>query len=456
MGWNPKYALLLAFCTAVTFFASLLLEKHKDKANLILVLALCVIFSLLLYYKYLNFLLELFAKTLSVVRIRFAAPKFDIVLPVGISFFTFQAAGYLIDVWRGEIRAERNFLRYALFVSFFPQLVAGPIERSRNLMAQFEEPRKFDFDRAKNGFMLILWGLFLKMVIADRAAIFVDAAYGGWKNVHGLILILATVMFAFQIYCDFYGYSIIAKGAAQILGITLMDNFNAPYLSVSVQEFWRRWHISLSTWFKDYVYIPLGGSRCSRPRSALNVIAVMLVSGAWHGAGLNFVAWGLFHGIAQVAERIAKPLLVRVPRFIRWAGTAFWTTVAWVFFRAESLKDSLRMLKRMAGSVKRAFMEGDVFSSSQLFQIGAVSVDDHAFELKFGFTAKDMHLLGFAVCILLIADFLKYKGISVSEMFCKRNPAIQVVGTAIAITFLAVFGIWGTAFDAANFIYFQF
>ena len=182
----------------------------------------------------------------------------------------------------------------------------------------------------------------------------------------------------------------------------------------------------------------------------------MLVSGIWHGAGFHFVAWGLLHGIAQVSERISRSLLERLPKFIRWAGTFFWTTVAWVFFRADSLRVALRMLKKMAGGVIRAFRHGDVFSSSQLFQIGAVNGTDHAYSLKFGFTAKDMHLLGFAICILLMADFFKYKGISISEAFCRRNPAIQVFGTAAAITFLAVFGIWGTAFDAASFIYFQF
>ena len=453
MGWNPKYALLLFFSTAITFFASYLIERLKDKRKLVLIIALVLILLVLIYYKYLNFILSLAVQILSVFHIRLSVPHFDIILPVGISFFTFQAAGYLIDVYRGEIKAERNFLRYALFVSFFPQLVAGPIERSRNLLGQFEETYSFDFDRAKNGFLLMLWGLFLKMVIADRAAIFVDAAYESYQNCNGLILMFATILFAFQIYCDFYGYSIIAKGAAQILGIELMDNFCAPYFSTSIQDFWRRWHISLSTWFRDYIYIPLGGSRCSAFRRNLNIMIVMTISGIWHGAGLHYVVWGIFHGILQVSERLTKSVLEKIPKCIRWFGTFFWVTVAWVFFRANSLTASFKMLKKMASAVKNAILHGEIFSSAELFQVGAT---DHTFSLQWGFSSKDLRLLFFSIIALLVADFFKYKGISLSQKFCNQKPALQVLEFALIITFLSIFGIWGTAFNAANFIYFQF
>lgn len=219
-------------------------------------------------------------------------PVFDIILPVGISFYTFQALSYTMDVYRNEIYAEKNFFRYALFVSFFPQLVAGPIERSKNLLKQLGMPKKFNFEKVKEGILLMLWGYFLKMILADRIAIFVDSVYGDYQTFSGYYIAVATILFAIQIYCDFSGYSIIAMGAAKILDIDLMENFDAPYYSSSVAEFWRKWHISLTSWFKDYLYIPLGGSRKGKFRKNFNKMIVFLVSGLWHGANLSFVVWG--------------------------------------------------------------------------------------------------------------------------------------------------------------------
>lgn len=235
-------------------------------------------------------------------------PSVDILLPVGISFYTFQALGYTIDVYRGDTCAEKNFFQYALFVSFFPQLVAGPIERSSHLLQQLATPHKFNSEEAKSGLLLMLWGFFLKIVLADRIAIFVDWVYGDYHTFGGWYLIVATALFAIQIYCDFAGYSIIAMGAAQILGIRLMENFQSPYLAVSVADFWRRWHISLTSWFRDYLYIPLGGSRCSKWRKYMNKMIVFLVSGLWHGAKISFVVWGGLNGLYQIIGEILQPL----------------------------------------------------------------------------------------------------------------------------------------------------
>lgn len=248
--------------------------------------------GLLFYFKYINFLMDILNDLFSSIHIRLSVPAFDIILPVGISFYTFQALGYTMDVYRDEIMAEKHFFQYALFVSFFPQLVAGPIERSKNLLGQLKEEQKFDLETTKEGFLLMLWGFFLKIVITDRIALFVDTVYEDYVTFAGFYLVLATMLFAIQIYCDFYGYSVIAAGAAKILGIHLMENFDAPYFATSITEFWRRWHISLTSWFRDYLYFPLGGGRRGKIRKYFNKMIVFLVSGLWHGADISYMIWG--------------------------------------------------------------------------------------------------------------------------------------------------------------------
>ncbi len=269
MSWNPRYALLMAFSTLVTFLSGLLIQrsgKIKDEKKRIfqrklwVALSFLINLSILFFFKYFNFALTNMNRLLSVVSVHILEPSFDILLPVGISFYTFQALSYTMDVYRGDIYAEKNFFRYALFVSFFPQLVAGPIERSKNLLVQLNKKHTFDFQRMKNGLLLMLWGFFQKVVIADRAAVLVNQVFDHYQNYYGFQIVIACVLFAVQIYCDFSGYSDIAIGAAQIMGFKLMDNFRQPYFSRSIQEFWRRWHISLSTWFRDYLYIPLGAA----------------------------------------------------------------------------------------------------------------------------------------------------------------------------------------------------
>lgn len=302
MCWNPVYVLLILFSTIITWVSGILLEfvkrrnmqEHKRR----IYKNMCVIFSFTLnlcvlgYFKYANFFIDTINYVFKQLHIVYHAPSVDILLPVGISFYTFQALSYTMDVYRNEIKAEKNILRYALFVSFFPQLVAGPIERSKSLLCQLNEKHKISFEKIRSGFMLMLWGYFLKMVIADRIAIVVDVIYGDYTEYNGWYLIVASILFAVQIYCDFAGYSTIALGAGEIMGFSLTDNFNAPYFSQSVAEFWRRWHISLSSWFRDYLYIPLGGNRKGKTRKYFNLMIVFLCSGLWHGAHWNYVAWG--------------------------------------------------------------------------------------------------------------------------------------------------------------------
>ena len=268
MSWNIKYALLIFLSTVVTYLSGLLIEKVKQKTceekrkiklkKFVVAASFIINLGILFYFKYFNFAIDLITKVFAQIHIQVNVPVFDIILPVGISFYTFQALSYTMDVYRDDIFAEKNFFKYALFVSFFPQLVAGPIERSKNLLKQLAKPKGFNFEKARDGLLLMIWGYFLKVVVADRIAIFVDTVYGDYITYNGWYIAIATILFGVQIYCDFFGYSTIAMGTAEMLGIDLMENFNAPYLSVSVAEFWRNWHISLTSWFKDYLYIPLG------------------------------------------------------------------------------------------------------------------------------------------------------------------------------------------------------
>jgi D-alanyl-lipoteichoic acid acyltransferase DltB (MBOAT superfamily) len=312
--------------------------------------------GLLAVFKYFHFFAESFQALCASIGWPVGTTTLSIILPVGISFYTFQTLSYTIDVSRKRLRASRNLIEYLTFVSFFPQLVAGPIERATSLLPQFASPRKFDLDFAVSGCRLILWGVVKKMLIADNLAAMVDPCYAASETVSGSVLALATFLFAFQIYCDFSAYSDIAIGTARILGIRLMRNFAYPYFSQSVAEFWHRWHISLSTWFRDYVYIPLGGSRCGTVRAKLNVIATFLVSGFWHGAAWQYLFWGGLNGISVAANRrtyLSDEVVGGAPDFpgvrtmLRMARTMVIICIGWVFFRASTIAEGVYILKKI-------------------------------------------------------------------------------------------------------------
>jgi alginate O-acetyltransferase complex protein AlgI len=310
MSWKWEYGILLFLTTFVDYVLGWLMASAQSKAvkRLLLVLSLCSNLSVLFLFKYYNFFRDAFNIVLEAAHIpglppfKFILPS-GIFLPVGISFYTFQSLSYTIDVYRGQTPAERNFIVFALYVSFFPQLVAGPIERSTHLLPQFRKPYNFDYRRTIEGLRLMLWGFFMKLCIADGVAGYVQSVYGHVHDYTGYPLLLATYLFAFQILCDFSAYSAIAIGSAKILGFDLMENFRRPYFAQSIEDFWRRWHISLSTWFKDYLYIPLGGSRVSTSRWCFNIMLVFLLSGLWHGAAWTFIAWGALHGVYMIAGR---------------------------------------------------------------------------------------------------------------------------------------------------------
>ena len=459
MCWNAKYVVLILFTTIITYVSGLLLERVNQRVHSerrkgllkqsIVSLSLLTNLSLLLYFKYFNFIINILANLLSRIHIQLHFQEFDILLPVGISFYTFQALSYTMDVYRKELPAEKNFFQYALFVSFFPQLVAGPIERSKNLLCQLTLPKKFDYKKAKEGLWLMLWGFFLKLVLADRIALFVDTVYGNYTDYAGGYLITATILFAVQIYCDFYGYSIIAIAAAKILGIDLMENFDAPYLSTSVAGFWRKWHISLTSWFKDYLYIPLGGSRKGRLRKYFNKLFVFLLSGLWHGASFSFVMWGGLNGFYQIIGEILQPVrntataILHLNRnslahkIIHVIGTFLLVDFAWIFFRASSFKVSLEIIKNMF-SVHNPwiFFDGSIYNC--------------------GLDSKNFGLLLICLCILLFADYCKHKNIKIHEIIVQQDYWFQLLFMTFSIFFILTFGIWGPGYDETNFIYFQF
>ena len=352
MSWNVRYVALIVFTTLISYVAALLIEKTDRERTRKLIAASAVLCCLLIlfFFKYFNFMADTFSSLLSLFSITLHPITLNLLLPVGISFYTFQTLGYVIDVYRGRIKAERNIIVYATFVSFFPQLVAGPIERSTDLLPQIRAQHRFNEQKAIDGLKLMLWGYYKKLLIADHLSVYVDTVYGNLSGYKGFDLLLAIFFFTIQIYCDFSGYSDIAIGTAGLLDIDLMTNFRSPYFASSIKEFWSRWHISLSTWFRDYLYIPLGGNRCGKARHYFNLIFTFLVSGLWHGAGLTFILWGAVHGLAQVFEIMLGNRLERIRKnpaggwLCRAAVFAF-CNVTWVFFRAQSFADALYVFR---------------------------------------------------------------------------------------------------------------
>lgn len=360
MNLHVGYGLLLLFSTVLTYALARRLAGAEDaaKKRVCLLCGVLPLVFILLAYKTANPLILRINGMIAAGRLSMQPLALSLFLPAGVSFYFFQSMGYLIDVYRGKIKAERHFGYYALFVSFFPQLLAGPIGRAESLIPQYKKERNFDYDKAAYGLKLMLWGYFKKLVIADVFAKTVDSVYDHAQSYVGLAFLVATVMFAFEIYCDFSGYSDIAIGCAKLFGIELMANFKSPYLSCSMREFWSRWHISLSTWFRDYVYIPLGGSRASAIRHCLNLILTFLVSGFWHGSSLTYLAWGAIHGLLQIPEALylrkkGRGADGRKRRLWMLPVTFALLCFTWIFFRADTLSDALWILSKLFWDIER-------------------------------------------------------------------------------------------------------
>lgn len=350
LQYKPVYAVILFGVTAVTYFSALALADAKYPKR---VLTVGVLFSLLplVFFKYFNFINDSISNALSVVGLHFDLPGLNWAIPIGISFFTFQALGYLWDVYYKREVPERDFLTYSLFVSFFPSILSGPINKASLLIPQLKQLRPyFDYAKAVSGLKMLLWGMFMKVVVADRVALYVDTVFSNYENYTGMSCFVASLLYTIQIYADFAGYSLMAIGVGRVLGLELTENFRRPYFAVSVTEFWHRWHISLSTWLKDYVYIPLGGSRCSKIRNYWNIFVTFLVSGIWHGANWTFIVWGCMHGICQIVEKMLgqQKCNYRLPgRIVKIVVTFTIVNFAWIFFRMPTLTDACGVIARI-------------------------------------------------------------------------------------------------------------
>ena len=352
-----EYIFILVFTIIIDYFAGIWISQtHGIKRKWALAISLIANIGVLALFKYYYFIIDTFNSVIYKAGINeHYNPIWHFILPIGLSFHTFQAMSYTIEVYRNNQKVERNFGIYALYVMFYPQLVAGPIERPQNILHQFYEKHNFDYDRVKSGLRLMLWGMFKKVVIADNLSVFIDKVYGDLPHYQGLPLIIATLFYSIQIYCDFSGYSDIAIGSARVMGFDLMKNFDRPYAAKSIAEFWKRWHISLSTWFRDYLYIPLGGNRVKQYRKYINLFVVFLVSGLWHGASWNFVIWGALHGVYQIGGQLTKSIQDKffslfpksINDFLQNSITVILVVFAWIFFRATKFSDAKYIVKNL-------------------------------------------------------------------------------------------------------------
>ena len=433
MNWKPIYAILIMVSTITTYLCGIGISNEinkqqlkKNKAKIILIVCIIINLGILFFYKYFNFVNGAIYDLLSYLHIRWTVPDFDVLLPVGISFYTFQAIGYVVDIYQKRISAERNILPFSLFISFFPQLVAGPIERASHLMPQFYEKHKFVFDNVAKGLKLMLWGYFMKLCVADRLSQYVDSVYNNLEFHTGTSMTAATIFFAFQIYCDFAGYSLIAVGSARIMGFRLSFNFNRPYFSTSIKDFWRRWHITLGAWLKDYIYIQLGGSRNGLFKHLRNLLITFLISGIWHGADWTFIIWGGMHGVYLVLAVLKNKYLPSIKtnaslnRFVNIAVTFLLATFLWIFFRANNIQDAFFVIKNI------------------ITNHGALYID------------KWCMMMGVAsLVILLLKEVIEEFNIRVRLLEVK---AIKYILFVLLAGYILLTGV----FDNESFIYFQF
>jgi alginate O-acetyltransferase complex protein AlgI len=428
MIFRPEYILILFFTIIIDYYAGIWIENAKGKRKkLLLIISLVSNIGILAYFKYFNFLNTNLSGFLWHFHFTNPIPFIDFVLPIGLSFHTFQAMSYTIEVYRGNQKSEKHFGIYALYVMFYPQLVAGPIERPQNVLPQFQKFQKYNWENVKSGLMMMAWGFFKKVVIADRLAMIVDFAYKNPTEHNGLTLLIATFFYSFQIYCDFSGYSDIALGSAKIMGYDLMENFRSPYFAKSIAEFWRRWHISLSTWFRDYLYIPLGGNRKGEWRQYFNQFFVFMVSGLWHGPKWTFVAWGTLHGLYLIAAILRDKYFSQISLPKNYIGKSFnlfitfgLVMLAWVFFRADTLRNAFVVFEKIfSASIQ------DIFASPL----------NH---VEIGFSV-------FLILILMLKERFYFQISTKNDL----RFYIMMVGFVVVNYFLGVF-------NTNQFIYFQF
>lgn len=444
MNWNANYAVLIAFSTLVTYVSGLLLGKTEKQTSRKIIVGMSFTINLLIlfFYKYFNFLSDAIESILIFLGVKINLPELSLLLPVGISFYTFQALSYTVDVYRREIKPEKSLGIYALFVSFFPQLVAGPIERSKHLLPQLKEFNQLNYKNLKSGGYLILWGFFKKIVIADNLSVVVNTIYSSPEEFTGIETTIGVIFFSIQIFCDFSAYTDIARGVARLMGIDIMKNFDSPYFSLNITEFWRRWHISLSTWFRDYLYIPLGGSRRGINRMYFNLFLVFLISGLWHGASMNFVIWGGLHGILIVLEK----KLSKRSGLLKWDKSSLsykilkimttfsLVTFLWVFFRADTFSDALTVVSNLFNWEATNVFNGSVYN--------------------LGLTQGSFWISIFFVLVMLVVEYYNSFVGNISQLVIKQNIVFRWSLYLSIIFIILVFGNYGA--EQQQFIYFQF
>lgn len=457
MAFIPVYILILFLTIVIDYIAGIYIENAAGKKRkLFLTLSIVTNVGVLAFFKYFNFFIDNIDQLFQSLHIAtHPLPLLNIILPIGLSFHTFQAMSYTIEVYRGRQQAERHFGIYALYVMFYPQLVAGPIERPQNVLHQFHEKKYFDYTNASDGLKLMMWGMFKKVVIADRLATLTDPLFDHPADYSSTALVIAAIFFSFQIFCDFSGYSDIALGSARVMGFRLMKNFDKPYHARNISEFWSRWHISLSTWFRDYLYIPLGGNRVSIPRWYFNLFFVFLVSGFWHGANWTFIAWGALHGFYLIFAIVSKKSRekfsksIGLPRLPWLYGTlqVFTTyclvTVAWVFFRAGTIKTAIYIIKRLPSGVAgfcRWLVSGKFSSEGIKSAIGPLPV--YQVDL----------ILSFLLILLLEVVHVIQKKYDFYQLLRQKPVYVRWLFYYVAIIVIIFFGVY----EKRQFIYFQF
>ena len=429
LNWKPVYALILLGVTLVTYYGARLIEKNEKKKQ---IMALGAVFSLLplLFFKYFNFINEQVYVVLSAFGLRYDLQGLNWAVPIGISFFTFQALGYFFDVYYKKIEAEKDLLTYALFISFFPSILSGPINKASLVIPQLKNLRPyFDYGKAVGGLKMLLWGMFMKVVVADRLALYVDTVLPNYMHYTGVTCFAASIFYTIQIYADFAGYSLMAIGVGKVLGFELTENFRRPYFAVSVTDFWRRWHISLSTWLKDYVYIPMGGSRCSKLRNYWNIFMTFLVSGIWHGANWTFIVWGIWHGIAQIIEKAIGQQKCEYGWFgksIKIIITFLLVNFSMIFFRMPTLGDACGVIAH-------------IFDTHQSMALEITS--KHIFVLM---------MMG--TILLFIKDWTDEFAPNRLKLFDNKNRLVRWASYLSVIILILLTGV----FDAGQFIYANF
>ncbi len=444
MFFKPIYILILFLTIVIDYYAAIYIDKQSgSKRKYFLALSILANVGILAIFKYYNFFVENVNGLLSVANSDVTFSYLNILLPIGLSFHTFQAMSYTIEVYRGNFKPERHFGIYSLYVMFYPQLVAGPIERPQQILPQFHVKREFNYQNISDGLKLMLWGMFKKVVIADRLAVFVNQVYNNHTDYEGLPLCIAAVFFSFQIYFDFSGYSDIALGSAKVMGYDLMQNFNRPYAAKSISEFWKRWHISLSSWFKDYVYIPLGGNRVKLNRMLINVLIVFMISGLWHGASWTFIVWGALHGLFTLAEIFIKKInLPSISKIIihKKILVFFLVTFAWIFFRAENFDKAFHFFKYMFIGIPEQLIT--VISNQNFDRLHLIYMEQ---------TGGQFFLAIFLILFVGLLEHFQFHK-TIPEFIGSFKPVVRWGFYFVIFYSIVLLGI----FDNTEFIYFQF